>query len=292
MLEIFVVILNWNNAEDTIECISSVKLSKDVNYKIICVDNNSSDGSSGRISSAHPDIIMLQTAGNLGYAGGNNFGVKKALELGATHIWILNNDTIVGQYCMKNLLEPFLNGAKTALTGSKIYFYDKKEEIWFAGGIYYPFRGVTSHYLENQAAAGVLSEKKLDYVSGCSMMISRETAEKTGVFDEKLFLLYEEIDLAQKIKKLGYTMKMCEKSDVYHKISRTLKDSPLRLYYFTRNRLYVSWKHFRPYFPFVFLWCVRWPLLPAVFKRPENIKHTLRAFIDFFTGKMGPYEEK
>jgi len=292
MYKIFTIILNWNNAEDTIECIHSVKLSADLSSQIICVDNASYDGSIDKIASEHPDIIILKTDSNLGYAGGNNFGIKKAIELGATHIWILNNDTIVEQNCMKNLLKPFLRDAKTALTGSKIYFYDKKEEIWFAGGIYYPFRGVTSHYLENQAAAGVLSGEKLNYISGCSMMISRDIAEKTGVFDEKLFLLYEEIDLAQKIKKLGYIMKMCENSIVYHKISRTLKDSPLRLYYFTRNRLYISWKYFRLYFPFVFLWCVRWPLLPALLKRPENLKHTLKAFMDFFKGKMGPYEEK
>ncbi|MEI7641372.1 MAG: glycosyltransferase family 2 protein [bacterium] len=291
MSKVAVVILNWNNASDTIACITSVKALQGVDFFIVCVDNASIDDSVSKISSSHPDVTIHLSPKNLGYAGGNNFGIEKALQAGASHIWILNNDTEIDPLCLKNLLAPFLTNPTIGITGSKIYYYADKEKIWFAGGIYYPFRGVTTHYLENSKLSGVLSDKKLDYVSGCSMLLSAAAIHSIKGFDASLFLLYEEIDICNRAKKNGYSVKMCETSLVYHKVSQTLPDSPLRLYYFTRNRLYISLKHYPLFLPFVLLWCVRWPLLPALIKRPQNIKYVLKAFSDFFTGKMGAYAD-
>jgi hypothetical protein len=190
-------------------------------------------------------------------------------------------------------LDVFNDDPGVGMAGSLIMYHDRPKEIWFAGGKYNPFTGLTSHYLENKVFDGagmVLNGKKLDYVSGCSFMISAEAIRSCGMFDNGLFLLFEEMDICSKVKKAGFKIAMTARSVVYHKVSRTLKDSPLKLYYFTRNRLYISYRHYPLFLPFVILWCVRWPLLPALIKRRENLRSVLRAFDDFFKGIRGAYE--
>ncbi len=293
MAKVFAVVLTWKNFSDTIECITPLK-SQDTQVSILCVDNGSHDGSLEKIKQAHPDISYLELAANLGYAGGNNAGISRAMEQGADYIWILNNDTLADKSACSGLLSAFEKKPGTGAAGSRILCYPDKKTTWFAGGIYRKFSGTTSHYLENKQDTGikVLDGARLDYVSGCSMMLSRQAIEKAGMLDEKLFLLFEETDICARIKKSGMAVTMAADSTVYHKVSKTFPDSPLRLYYFTRNRLYISRKHFPAFLFFVAAWCVRWPLLGAIFKNRQNLKYVLRAFADFFNNRMGQYEEK
>ncbi len=293
---IYCVILNYKNYKDTIECIRSVK-SGYMPINIVVVDNCSDDGSVEEIKKAIDDITVIVAPKNLGYAGGNNFGIKFALQKGATHIWILNNDTVADKNAAYGLIKCFRENSKIGIAGSLIFLYDRPNEIWFAGGIYDSFKGVTSHYLENQKVdkeLKVLNGRNLDYVSGCSLMISSSAVQKSGMFDDSLFLLFEEIDICNRLKKSGFQIVMSPESIVYHKVSRTLKNSPVRTYYFTRNRLMISWKHFRKYFIFVLMWTIKWPLLPAILKKSRRVElsYILKAINDFFRGKTGSYSEK
>lgn len=291
----YVIVLNWNSPEDTIECIFSLKRIKNEQLKILCVDNASEDNSFDSIRSAHPDIETIRTGKNLGYAGGNNFGIKYALEKGADYFWLLNNDTVVDENALKELDSIFSENSNVGAVGSRIMYYSERNIIWFAGGMYKKFSGMTAHYLVNQDINKIKKPPapiKLDFISGCSLMLSKTAVEKTGLLDESLFLYFEEIDYCERLKKCGFLFKMAPCSVVYHKISRSAVGFPVKTYYFTRNRLYISKKYFPLFLPFVFLWCLRWPLISAVFKHRENLPYVKRAFADFFNGKMGQRDEK
>jgi GT2 family glycosyltransferase len=292
---IYVIVLNWNNSKDTIECISSLKQINNPQFKILCVDNASEDNSFDSIKFAHPDIELIRTGKNLGYAGGNNFGIKYALEKGADYFWLLNNDTVVDENALKELSYVFSENSDAGAVGSRIMYYGDRNIIWFAGGSYKKFSGMTAHYLVDQDISSIkkpLEPAKLDFISGCSLMLSRAAIEKAGLLDESLFLYFEEMDYCERLKKRGLLFKMAPRSIVYHKISRAAVGFPVKFYYFTRNRLHISKKYFPVYLPFVILWCVRWPLISAIFKNRENLPYVKRAFADFFAGKTGPDNEK
>ena len=112
--KVAVIILNWNGKEDTLECLASVKKLDYSNYEIVLVDNGSVDDSVDAISKQYPDMTLLQTGENLGYAGGNNVGIRWALEQGADYILLLNNDTIVAA----DLLSAFINAANVLASGT------------------------------------------------------------------------------------------------------------------------------------------------------------------------------
>jgi GT2 family glycosyltransferase len=296
---IYAVVLNWKNAEDTIECMSSlnkVRVPVGETFKIICVDNNSMDGSLEKIKHAEPNVILLETGGNLGYAGGNNFGIRYALDHGADKVWILNNDTTADEHALIGLMEPFEKATGLGATGSLVMYYGDRNLVWFAGGKYKKFSGGTSHYLENKeydlSFAGSIIEKKHDFLSGCSFMVSREALEKTGLLNENLYLLFEEMDFFCRMKKSGFSWVMSPESVIYHKVSRSPIFGALRLYYFTRNMIYISKKYFSFYLPFVLLISVKWPLVSTFVKNNKNFKYVKKAYMDALKGKEGPYNEK
>ena len=132
--KVVIVILNWNGKADTIECVASASAINYPNYEIVVVDNSSTDDSVGAITKQYPDIDLLQTGSNLGYAGGNNVGIRWALDHDADYVLLLNNDTIVSP----DLLRAFVIAKDllpaNAVLGAKIFFYDEPDKLWFAGG--------------------------------------------------------------------------------------------------------------------------------------------------------------
>jgi GT2 family glycosyltransferase len=294
---IYCVVLNWNNAVDTIECLESLKrLSNSTReeFRILCVDNFSSDGSYEVIKNSVKDVEYIRTKENLGYSGGNNACIKYALENGADHVWILNNDTIADKEALNELIKPFEKGENIGATGSLILRYDDRSTIWFAGGIYKRFSGGTTHFLENKtynkSMDKAIKKKKHDFLSGCSFMVSKEAVEKTGLIDESLYLLFEEMDYFIRLRENGYKWQIVPESVIYHKVSKTLGLSPVKLYYFSRNMVAISKKHFPLFLPFVLLFFLKWPLLSTFVKNRKNSKQVVRALIDGMLGKGGKYE--
>lgn len=294
---IYCVVLNWNNAADTIECLESLKnLSnpQGEEFRILCVDNFSSDGSYDVIKNSVQGVEYIRTGANLGYSGGNNAGIKYALEHGADHVWILNNDTIADKEALNELIKPFKKGENIGATGSLILRYDDRSTIWFAGGIYKRFSGGTAHFLENKKYNSLMDTairtKKHDFLSGCSFMVSKKAVEKTGLIDDDLYLLFEEMDYFLRLKKNGFRWEMAPGSVIYHKVSRTLGLSPVKLYYFSRNMIAISKKYFPLFLPFVLFFFLKWPLLSTLVKNRKNSKQVVMALIDGMRGKGGKYE--
>ncbi len=190
-----VIILNWNGKEDTLECLASVGQLDYPNYEVVVVDNGSSDDSTNAISKQYPDVTVLQTGENLGYAGGNNVGIRWALGHDADFVFLLNNDTIVSP----DLLSAFVSAENilpaNSVLGAKIFFYDKSDTLWFAGGRWQSESNRLEHIGHDQANGPDFNHfAQVDYITGCALFASAATFKEVGLLDESFFLTYEETD--------------------------------------------------------------------------------------------------
>jgi GT2 family glycosyltransferase len=241
-----VIILNWNRSRDTCECLESVFKIRYPNYSVVVVDNGSDDGSAAEIEKAFDRVLVIRNEDNLGYAEGNNVGIRHALESGADYIWLLNNDTVVDRDALIAMVELAERDHGIGILGSKIYYFDQPEILWFAGATIDWKRAVSAHTGRLEKDTGQYEvEKEVDRVTGCSMLIRRKALEKVGLFDEKFFLYAEEVDLCVRAWKKGFRNYYVPKSIVYHKISVSTGENsvPVYAYYNTRNFLYLIRKN-------------------------------------------------
>ncbi|GFO68111.1 glycosyl transferase [Geomonas limicola] len=237
---VYIILLNWNGIQDTLECLESCRALTYRSAQIVVVDNASSDGSEDLLRQRYPDLPVLQTGSNLGYAGGNNVGIRYALERGADYVWLLNNDTTVHPEALSELVRVAETEREAGILGSKILSYADPKLIWFAGGWVQADRGETGH-----VGLGVPDLGQFDavtdtgYVTGCSLLVKREVIEKIGTMDEGYFLYFEESEWCLRAKRQGYRLLYTPGSVVWHKESvSTRKLAGAWIYYMTRNRLY------------------------------------------------------
>lgn len=286
---VYIIVLNWNGRADTEECVRSCQKATYPRFRILIVDNGSSDGSEEFLRGRFGDVEFLQTGANLGFAGGNNRGIEYALARGAEYIWLLNNDTVVAPEALTELVRVFEANGRAGIVGSKIYYHDDPDRVWFAGGWINYRRGSTGHTGEGEKDDGQFAEvREVDYITGCSLMISREAIAAVGLMDERYFLLFEEVDWNERVKASGYKVLLAPGSRVWHRISRSLGEhSAMYYYYLYRNCLLFTAKQ-RPL------------LLPCVFPRkflealnfyrlgkPSAARLALLGIADFFTGRLG-----
>lgn len=242
MKKVAVIILNFNVKKELLKCIESVQASTYKGVDIIVVDNHSNVDISYSLEK-FKDLRFIQNKENLGYTGGNNIGIKVALELGVDYCLILNPDTQIDRNCIKNLVK----GAEklnAGIAGPKIYFAGEKR-IWHAGGLMDSSNVIGSHRGVDEEDHGQYDNvTEVDFVSGAAFFVKREVFEKIGYFDENFFLYYEDADFCLRAKKAGFTIYYIPSSLVYHEnASSTGLGSPLQDYFITRNRMLYASKH-------------------------------------------------
>lgn len=235
---VYIIIINYNNYQDTIECVESLEKINYKNFKILIVDNNSSNDSINRIKTSYSKYEVMQLKDNLGFAGGNNVGIKKALKSGADYILLLNNDTIVEADFLGIMLESFTNSNnKIGIVGSKIFSYYNKELSEGIGNIDF-FRFITSNSTFNNDNKSKL-EQEVNFVSGCCMLIKSEVFNMVGLLPEEYFMYYEDTDFCLKTLEKGFKIIYNPKSIIYHKVSSSSggKQSPFSIKWNNRNRI-------------------------------------------------------
>lgn len=238
--KVFIIIPNWNGAKNILMCLESVYKINYNNYKVVVVDNNSSDGSPEYIKQKYLKTHIIINNTNLGFAGGCNIGIKYALKHGAEYVWLLNNDTIVEKNSLESLVKAAENQANIGMTGSKIYYYDKKEIIWCAGMKIKWKKGETSAIGWGEKDIGQHEMiREVEALNGCSMLIKKTVCEKVGLMDEEYFIYAEEIDWCVRAKKHGFRCIYVPDSIIYHKVSASsgLEYRVIFQYYNTRNML-------------------------------------------------------
>lgn len=226
---VYVVLINWCGVEDTIACLRSLAVLDSALLKVIVCDNASTDDSWTKLtayveSQAALEIQLIQTGANLGFAGGNNVGLRVALaDPSMQFVWLLNNDTEVDQGALDALLSYMALNENVGICGSTLLYMDQKDLIQAVGGQFNSWLGTSKHILGHESYSPDLCRavdpSSLDYVVGASMFVRRQVLEQVGLLEEDYFLYCEEIDWATRMKrklpelKLGYA----PDSLVYHK---------------------------------------------------------------------------
>ncbi len=233
-----IVTLNFNQARVTLEFLESCQYLTYPNYEILVCDMNSSEDLRNFIKSVqYPNVSFHFSNKNLGFAGGNNWGMEKA---GGDYFLLLNNDTEVSPDLIEKLLIPFEKDPLAGVACPKINYFDQKNTIQYAG--FLPMNLVTGRtwaigHLENDQ--GQYDHIQETYgAHGAAMMVKKEVISRVGRFPEKFFLYYEEWDWSTRIQKAGYKIYLQGETVVYHKESMSVgKQNPLKEYYLTRNRI-------------------------------------------------------
>lgn len=259
MTHVAAVIVNWNGKDDTIVALTSLqKVRKEgVKLTVIVVDNGSTNDSVAAIKKAHPWATLIETGKNLGFTGGNNAGIKKAMDAGAELIWLLNNDTIVDPGVL-SFVSAF-DDPTVGVVGSKIYFApgheyhkdrykpgERGKVFWYAGGLIDWPNMYASHRGVDEVDHGQYDTvEDTPFVTGCSLVAKRAVIEKIGVLDDKYFLYSEDLDFCLRAKRAGWRLVYYPKSVVWHVNAGSTggAGNPLHEYYLTRNRLLVGMRY-------------------------------------------------
>ncbi len=242
MEKVAVVILNFKVAGYTLKAVESVLKSTHKSIEIIVVDNNSKDDIKTRLEK-YPKVKFIQSGDNLGYAGGNNVGINAALKTDAEYIFILNPDATVTEETISMLLKG-MKEHQADVANPKIYFADSNN-LWFGGKVFDKANVLSSHQGVNEKDKGQYDKPtKLEDVTGAALMVKRQVFEKIGLFDEKFFMYYEDLDFATRTLKAGFKIMYLPKAIVYHANAKSAGlGSPLQDYFITRNRMLYGRKY-------------------------------------------------
>ena len=244
---ISIVTLTWNQTDVTCEFLESTRKLTYPNYEILVCDMGSKEDPTARIDAArYPNTRVLRSETNLGFTGGNNWGMRQAA---GDYIFIVNNDTEVPPDLLDKLIAPFFKDPSIGVTCPKIRFYNAKDTIQYAG--FNPINVFTGR----TTAVGGLQKDDGRYdasgtthgAHGCAMLVSRDVIDKVGMFPEKFFIYYEEWDWSARILKAGYKIWYVGDALIYHKESVTMgKKSAIKVYYHTRNRILYMRRNTNP----------------------------------------------
>jgi len=292
--KVYIVVLNWNGWQDTIECLESVLKTNYSNYQVIVVDNGSTDESVEKIKAwvlnQKSPIKLLETKANLGYAGGNNTALRYAMEQGDfAYAWILNNDVVVHPDALMHMVCRMRKDPKIGICGSVILDYNNPVKIHGLGGFYdrwlaqaYCQRG-DNVFEPKKVEQYKKTEKKMDYVPGACMLVSKGFVNDIGLMCEDYFLFFEEIDWAVRARG-RYSLALALGSIVYHKGSVSIKKKEAEttkkagrfglIYdqYITKNRLLFTLKFYPYALPVVYLSILGYILDRLLFREWENAK--------------------
>ncbi len=239
------IVLNWNRREDTLECLRSLERLTYPNYDIIVVDNGSSDGSAEAIHEAFPSIQLLINTENLGFAGGNNVGIRHALGGEADYIFLLNNDTVVNAALLDELVAVAEADPQIGLVGPKIYYYDQSDKLWYAGAREQWLRRIPATVGLDELDQGQYDQvRETAFIYGTAMLIRRRVLENIGLFDERFFAYHEDADFCMRARQAGYRCVYNPRGVLWHKVSAATRDIPhVQDYLRAKGRILFFVKH-------------------------------------------------
>lgn len=237
------VVLNWDGREDTLRCLQSLRDTRGA-LSVVCVDNGSSDGSQQAIRERFPDVELIEAGANLGYCGGNNLGIRRALELGASWVMLVNNDAAVAADVVEGFEQAARERPRAGILAGKVYFWDRPETIWFAGQRVRELLGYSGRPRGYGRSDGPAYRRLVPTgrAVGALMAISREAIEAVGLLDEELFAYVEDVDWALRVRAAGFEVVLVPQARAWHRVSASTggeRASTHTLYYGVRNTVVV-----------------------------------------------------
>lgn len=275
--KVFVVIVNFNGAKVLNNCLASVFSSDYSNLEIVVVDNASTDDSFEQAKLKYSRAHFIKNSHNVGFSKGNNVGIRYALEKFADYVFILNNDALIEKDTISSL-------AKTAAAGntivSPLILQQNGEHVWFAGGKIDWKKIRTTHIFKQKSS----EPYETDYLSGCSMLISKDVFKKNGLFDERFFLYYEDADFSLRAKKAGFKLIIDPAIKIIH-LEQSNTENISKNYWLVLSGLIFFNAHARGLkkaWVFLHLFLRKLKNLYAVyFLKNINAREIRRAYLDF-----------
>ena len=245
---VYIILINWNGLDDTLECLESLKKISYKNYKIIVVDNGSKNNQADVIKHNFPNIELIKNEENKGFVIANNQGIRLAVENDADYILLLNNDTVVKRNFLNILIDYGEKNKKVGILGPKILYYNS-EKVWSMGGKISYLTGISIMIGKGKDTKEYNKIIEPDFVTGCAMLIKKEIIKKIGLLDPIYFAYYEDSDYCFRVKKAGYKIKVVPESTIWHKKSASAgikgsnKITPTQAYLWARNGIVFGRKN-------------------------------------------------
>ena len=284
---IFAIIVNYRQPALTEEAVASLESQcGESPVSVVVVDNGSADGSLERLRKSCSACMVLDAGGNLGFSGGNNVGIRYALEHGAEYILLLNNDAAVERGAVEALLAAA--GPRT-IAAPKIVYDSDPSRVWYGGGHVSRRRG--GFYHDTDAASADFA-RDVDFASGCCVLVPTAFFQECGLLDERFFLYCEDAELCLRATRAGYRIRYEPRAVVRHKVSASTggECSPISVYYGTRNRLMLLSQYRFPVAAFAYVLATRLVKLLSFPIHPAE-RYVLPGILDWLAGRTGRKEK-
>lgn len=237
------IVLSWNGREDTLRCLEFLQRIPRPDLGLICVDNGSQDGSADAVRRQFPDVVLIQAGTNLGYAAGNNLGLRYALEHGARWMMLVNNDATVAPDVVEGFEAASATRPRAGILAGKVFLADQPSTLSFAGQRVSTLLGYSGRPRGHGRQDGERYSRVVDTgrAIGALMAISREAIEAVGLLDEELFAYVEDVDWALRVREAGFEVVVAPGARAWHRVSASTGGarSTHTLYYGVRNTIAV-----------------------------------------------------
>jgi GT2 family glycosyltransferase len=218
---VYCVVLNLNGRVLLLETLESVCRMTYPNFRVIVVDNGSTDGSQDAVRTHHPSLELIENGVNLGFGEGNNVGMRYALNRGAEWVFLLNNDIAVDPAMLTELMQRAQSDDRIGILSPKIYYHSESKKIWYAGGSVHYFTGIISHRGLRELDLGQYdSVEDTQYITGCAFLVHRRVLTTVGMFDRIYYPIYsEDADLSVRAQRAGFRLVYVPQAKLWHKVS-------------------------------------------------------------------------
>lgn len=236
-----ILVLNYNRAEDTIQCVESLQTCAYPSFRIVVIDNGSTDHSVELLKANIPEVPLVLTRTNLGYSGGMNAGIRRTQDQPTPYILLLNNDTVVEPDFLHHLVQALEEDKDAAAACGTIFSHHDRNLVWYAGGRLVRWRGLAIHEGKNRRlnVADLNGVRKVSFVTGCMMLLRTAALKDIGLFDERFFMYLDDIEFSARTRGKGYELLHVPRAVIHHRILGE-RDSAFKLYYSVRNRLLLT----------------------------------------------------
>ncbi|NIM04967.1 MAG: glycosyltransferase [Armatimonadetes bacterium] len=235
---VIVIIPHWNRRDDLRRCLCSLE-KQTYPHRVLVVDNASTDGSAEMLEKEFAYAQLYRCEQNLGFGGAVNVGLRLAVDGRAKYVLLLNNDTVAHPRLLEHLVRFAQEDPARGVVAPSIYYLQPPERLWSAGGEVNLARCLCRQLTESGEAP-----RKVDYASGCALLVSVKMVECVGMLDPRFFMYFEEVDWCLRARRAGFEVWHLPQAKMWHAVSTTLgKDSPAVHYYMTRNRLLLLQKN-------------------------------------------------
>jgi GT2 family glycosyltransferase len=240
---VIAVVLNWNNLPDTLECVASLRRSEYPKLDVWVVDNASMEDPTQVLGEQYPGVRVVRNAGNLGYGGGNNAGLRLAIQEGAAYILLMNNDAVVAPDMVRRLVAVMEDDPRVGFATPRVFYYDRPTEVYWEGGTIDWDTGETPHDSRGLPVSGDVRQS--EWLDTCVLLARVTAIHDVGPLDERYFLYFEDTEWTLRAARRGWINAVVLPAQAWHKVSRSTggKANPPIIFYNIRNKYLFITEH-------------------------------------------------